>query len=57
MFDPIRMSKRLRVTLRDALAAIKITILGKGSLYASVPLQDSLSFGHSQLSNHRKKVF
>ena len=39
--DPIRMSKRLRVTLRDALctlAAVKVPIMGKGSLHASAPL-------------------
>ena len=36
--DPIRMSKRLRVTLCDALEAIKVPIMDKGSLYASIPL-------------------
>ena len=36
--DPIRMSKRLRVTLRDALAAIKVPILDKGPLDATIPL-------------------
>ena len=57
VIHPIRMSKRLRVTLRDALEAIKVPIMDKGSLYASIPLAGLAFIWTFATVKSPKKVF
>ena len=46
-----------RVTLRDALAAIKVPIMGKGSLYALIPLAGLAFIWTFATVKSPKKVF